>query len=237
MHGPTAWMGRIQPRICAMVALCWDQCSWGFSCCTGKVLGGQSLGSRQRFLLGLLWTGFVSRRSLATLGWLWRRRGTVHHLSPRLQLLGTIWSSVHHQCPFRYHDGFGGLCRLLRFGATSALHTLQRLLLRLWRSHFSGMRCLYCVADIPRTSTKCRIQLGTWCNGDPNGRTCFGPRPRTVQVDMNEALSEKAVLDKQREVLHPFSSFSNHFSILSFSFFFHPFQFSGTFHPFGPFSI
>jgi hypothetical protein len=54
---------------------------------------------------------------------------------------------------------------------------------------------------------------------------------------MNEALSEKAVLDKQREVLHPFSSFSNHFSILSFSFFFHPFQFSGTFHPFGPFSI
>ena len=235
MHGSTAWMGRLQPRICAVVALCWDQSSWGFSCCTGKVLGGQSLGSRQRFLLCLLRAGFVSGRSLAALWWLWRRRGTMHHLSPRLQLLGTIWSSLHHQCRFRYNDGCCDLCRLLRFGATSALHTLQRLLLHLWRGHFSGMCRLYCVADLSRTSTKCRIQLGaSWCNGDPNGRTCFGRpnRPRTVQVDMNEALSEKAVLDQQREVLYPFSSF-----VILFQSFFHPFTALILFHPFHPFQF
>ena len=191
MHGSTAWMGRVQPRICAMVALCWDQCSRGFSCCTGKVLGGQSLGRRQRFLLGLLWTGFVSRQSLATLGRLWRRRGTLQHLSSRLQLLGTICSSLHHQCRVRYHDSCSGLCRLLL--SASAFHPLQWLLLHLWGGHFSCISRLHCVADLPWTSTKCRIQLGAW--HDPNGRKRLGRpnRPQTV-LDMNEAWREKAVL-------------------------------------------
>jgi len=53
---------------------------------------------------------------------------------------------------------------------------------------------------------------------------------------MNEALSEKAVLDKQREVLH-FHPFPIIFPSFHPHSFFILFNFSRPFHPFGPFSI